>query len=163
MEQKIKIKDNTKGEILGIAGGNYRIIISGKETNGSYAVIEMVVPPNGGPPPHSHPETQEMFYVLEGQFEFKTEVGKQIVDEGGFVNIPFGGAIHCFKNSSEKAGRLLCTVVPAGLENYFKEIGQPAQLGQFVPVPEHTAERQAFIEEIDKKYGQKTYPRDYLG
>ncbi len=123
----------------------------------------MLVPPNGGPPPHSHPDAQEMFYVLHGQFEFKTEAGKQIVDEGGFVNIPFGGAIHCFKNSSEKTARLLCTVVPAGLENYFKEIGEPTQLGQFLPIPEHTAERIAFIKAIDEKYNQKTYPRDFLG
>lgn len=163
MEDSIKIKENTTGEILGIAGGNYRIIISGEETNGSYAVIEMLVPPNGGPPPHSHPDTQEMFYVLQGQFEFKTEAGKQIVDEGGFVNIPFGGAIHCFKNSSNQFAKLLCTVVPAGLENYFKEIGEPTQLGQFLPIPEHTAERVTFIKAIDEKYNQKTYPRDFLG
>ncbi len=39
MEDSIKIKDNTTGEILGIAGGSYRIIISGEETTGSYAVI----------------------------------------------------------------------------------------------------------------------------
>lgn len=162
MEQSIKIINNKTGETLGIAGGNYRIIISGEETNGNYAVIEMLVPPNGGPPPHSHPETQEMFYVVQGQFEFKTETGKQIVDEGGFINIPFGGAIHCFKNSSEKVGRLLCTVVPSGLENYFKEIGQPTALGQFLPIPEHTPEREALIKQVDKKYGQQTYPRDFL-
>ena len=102
MEHTIKIIHSETGETLGIAGGNYRIIISGAETNGNYAVIEMLVPPNGGPPPHSHPDTQEMFYVVEGEFEFKTATGKQIVDKGGFVNIPFGGAIHCFKNSSDK-------------------------------------------------------------
>lgn len=162
MEQSIKIINNKTGETLGIAGGNYRIIISGEETNGNYAVIEMLVPPNGGPPPHSHPETQEMFYVVQGQFEFKTETGKQIVDEGGFINIPFGGAIHCFKNSSAKVGRLLCTVFPSGLENYFKEIGQPTALGQFHPIPEHTPEREALIKQVDKKYGQQTYPRDFL-
>lgn len=162
MEHDIKIKSNSAGEILGIAGGNYRIIISGEETNGSYAVIEMLVPPGGGPPPHSHSEIQEMFYVLQGQVEFKTETGMQIVNEGSLVNIPFGGAIHCFKNMSEKTVRLLCTVVPAGLENYFKEIGQPTQFGQFLPMPEHTPERESFVNEIDKKYGQKTYPRDFL-
>jgi quercetin dioxygenase-like cupin family protein len=162
MKQNIKIKSNTEGKILGIAGGNYRILISGEETNGNYAVIEMLVPPNGGPSPHSHPETQEMFYVVEGQFEFKTVGGKQIVDEGGFVNIPFGGAIHCFKNATDKVAKLLCTVVPAGLENYFNEIGQPTQLGQFLPIPELTSERIDFIKKIDEKYGQKTYPRDFL-
>ena len=162
MEQNIKIKSSKEGDVLGIAGGNYRILISGEETNGNYAVIEMLVPPNGGPSPHSHPETQEIFYVVEGQFEFKTETGKQIVDKGGFVNIPFGGAIHCFKNSTDVVAKLLCTVIPAGLDNYFKEIGQPTQLGQFLPIPELTSERIDFIKKIDEKYGQKTYPRDFL-
>ncbi len=162
MKQDIKIKNNSESEFLGIAGGNYRLIISGEETNGNYAVFEMLVPPNSGPPPHSHPDTQEMFYILDGQFEFKTETGNQVVGEGGFVNIPFGGAIHCFKNSSNQFSKLLCTVVPAGLENYFKEIGQPVQKGQFLPIPENTLERIAFIKTIDEKYNQKTFPRDYF-
>ena len=34
---------------------------------------------------------------MEGELEFKTEGGKSILKEGGFVNIPLGGAIHCFK------------------------------------------------------------------
>lgn len=31
------------GEIYAVAGGNYRILISGEETDGEYAVIEMAV------------------------------------------------------------------------------------------------------------------------
>ena len=77
MKENITMKSNTEGEILGVAGGNYRIIISGEETNGNYAVIEMLVPPGGGPLPHSHPGTQELFFLIEGELEFKTEAGKQ--------------------------------------------------------------------------------------
>lgn len=163
MESSISIINKNEGKLLAVAGGNYRIIISGKETNGNYAVIEMVVPPGGGPPPHSHPNTQEMFHVLEGEVEFKTETGKLIVSKDGFVNIPLGGAIHCFKNMSEKYARLLCTVVPAGLENLFGEIGTPALPGQILPIPELTEKRKEFLKEIDQKYGQKTYPADFLG
>jgi quercetin dioxygenase-like cupin family protein len=163
MESNISIINKNEGKLLAVAGGNYRIIISGEETNGNYAVIEMVVPPGCGPPPHSHPQIQEMFHVLEGELEFKTEAGKQIVSRDGFVNIPLGGAIHCFKNTSENYARLLCTVVPAGLENLFGEIGTPALPGQFLPVPELTEKRKEFLKEIDLKYGQKTYPPDFLG
>lgn len=162
MSAAVKIINKNQGTILGVAGGNYRIIISGAHTNGNYAVIEMIVPPGGGPPPHSHPDVQEMFHVLEGEVEFKTETGRQIVEQDGFVNIPFGGAIHCFKNVSEKNARLLCTVVPAGLENLFHEIGTPALPGDFFPVTETTEARKAFIKALDLKYGQKTYPRDFL-
>lgn len=163
MDSTISIINKNEGKLLGVAGGNYRIIISGEETNGNYAVIEMIVPPGGGPSPHAHPNTQEIFHVLEGEVEFKTEAGKQIVGKDGFVNIPFGGAIHCFKNTSEKYARLLCTVVPAGLENLFSEIGTPALPDQFLPVPELTEKRKEFLREMDLKYGQKTYPPDFLG
>ncbi|CAH0310177.1 MULTISPECIES: cupin domain-containing protein [unclassified Pedobacter] len=102
-----------------------------------------------------------MFHVLEGEVEFKTENGKQIVSKDGFVNIPLGGAIHCFKNTSEKPARLLCTVVPAGLENLFQEIGVPVLPGQTLPIPELTEERKAFLNEMDLKYNQQTYPKDF--
>ena len=163
MDSNISIINKNEGKLLAVAGGNYRIIISGEQTGDNYAVIEMVVPPGGGPPPHSHPNIQEMFHVLEGEVEFKTEAGKQMVSKDGFVNIPFGGSIHCFKNTSEKYARLLCTVVPAGLENLFEEIGTPVLPGQILPAPELTEERKAFLKEIDQKYGQKTYPIDFLG
>ena len=162
MEANIQIINKNEGAFFGIAGGNYRIIISGAQTNGHYAVIEMTVPPGGGPPPHAHPDTQEMFHVLEGEVEFKTEQGKQTVAKDGFVNIPLGGAIHCFKNTSEKPARLLCTVVPAGLENLFQEIGTPVLAGQTVPIPELTEERKQFLKEMDLKYKQQTYPPDFL-
>jgi len=163
MKPNIQIIDKNEGEFLGIAGGNYRIIISGKQTNGNYAVIEMTVPPGGGPPPHAHPDTQEMFHVLEGEVEFKTEAGKQTVTKDGFVNIPFGGAIHCFKNTSDQDARLLCTVVPAGLEALFQEIGVPVLPGERPPIPELTEERKQLLKEMDLKYNQKTYPMDFLG
>jgi len=162
MGSNIKIINKNEGEYLGIAGGNYRIIISGEQTSGNYAVIEMTVPPGGGPPPHAHPDIQEMFHVLEGEVEFKTENGKQIVSKDGFVNIPLGGAIHCFKNTSEKPACLLCTVVPAGLENLFQEIGTPVLPGQTLPIPELTEERKAFLKEMDLKYNQQTYPIGFL-
>ncbi|WP_285058154.1 cupin domain-containing protein [Pedobacter ginsengisoli] len=163
MDSNVSIITSDKGERLAIAGGNYRVIISGEQTSNNYAVIEMIVPPGGGPPPHSHPDIQEMFHVLEGEVEFKTEAGKQTLQKDGFVNIPLGGAIHCFKNNSKEYVRLLCTVVPAGLEKLFKEIGTPVGPGEMLPMPEMTEERKQLLKEMDIKYNQKTYPPDFLG
>jgi quercetin dioxygenase-like cupin family protein len=162
MGSEIKIIEKEEGKRLGVAGGNYRIVVSGEETNNTYAVIEMTVPPGGGPPPHSHPNTQETFYVLEGEVEFKTENGKSIVSKGGFVTIPFGGDIHCFKNTSNSLAILLCTVMPAGLEKIFEAIGQPAGKDEFFPIPELTEERKKLLQHLDETHGQKTYPGNYL-
>lgn len=162
MHSNITIIGHEEGKTLGVAGGNYRIIVPGEATGNNYAVIEMVVPPGGGPPPHSHPLTQEMFYVLEGEVTFKTETGKAVVTAGGFINIPLGGAIHCFTNTSDATARLLCTVVPAGLEKVFEAIGVPAAPGTFLPVPELTEERRKLLAALDEAHHQETYPKNYL-
>src|ERR1700743_3347408 len=135
MRTNITIRTTGEGETLNIAGGKYRVLISGEETGGNYAVIEMNVPPGGGPAPHAHPEMQEMFYVAEGEVEFRTETStssvqagasvlRQTVGKGGFINIPLGAGVHAFKNISHQPAKLLCTVVPPGLEVMFKEISQ---------------------------------------
>lgn len=162
MELGIEIIKNDDGQILGVAGGNYRIIVSGDKTDNKYAVIEMIVPPGGGPPPHSHPDTHETFYVLEGEVEFQTEQGKSTVGAGGFITIPLGGAIHCFTNTSKSVAKLLCTVMPAGLEKVFELVGAPVGVGEFAPIPELTEDRRELMARIDRQYGQKTYPKGYL-
>lgn len=162
MDNRISIITADEGERFGVAGGNYRIIISGAETGGNYAVIEMIVPPGGGPPPHAHPDIQEMFHVLEGEVEFRTESGKQTLTRDGFVNIPLGGAIHSFKNVSKNEARLLCTVVPAGLEELFREIGTPVAAGEMPQVLAFTDERKQLLKAMDLKYNQRTYPSDFL-
>jgi len=39
---------------LGIVGDTYTIPLSGDDTDGRYCLIDMHVPPGGGPPPHRH-------------------------------------------------------------------------------------------------------------
>jgi quercetin dioxygenase-like cupin family protein len=78
MSKDIITVDNNEGENLSVVGDSYRIIISGEQTNNKYAVIDMMIPPKGGPGPHAHKDIQEMFYVVEGEIEFKTESGKYI-------------------------------------------------------------------------------------
>jgi len=86
-----------------VVGDSYRVVITGKETEGAYAVIDMLVPPNGGPGPHAHTAFQESFHVLEGEIEVKTENGTYTAGKGSFVNIPLGGLIHCFKTKQIKS------------------------------------------------------------
>ncbi|MFA6246757.1 MAG: cupin domain-containing protein [Mucilaginibacter sp.] len=151
------------GDNLSVAGGIYRILVSGKQTNGAFAVIEMSVPAGGGPGPHAHAGFQESFYVIEGEVEVKTEETTFTATKGAFVNIPLGGMVHCFKNKSANLAKLLCTVVPAGLEEMFMEIGKPVKAGEFIapqPMDEETLKK--FIA-IAEKHGQKLFPPDYLG
>ena len=163
MIDNIRTVNGDQGEILSVVGDNYRIIVSGEQTQGEYAVIDMLVPPGGGPGPHSHAEIEELFYVVDGEIEFKTEAGKYIAKKGSFVNIPKGGEVHCFKNVSNTTAHLLCTVIPSGLDAFFKEVGVAVGLGVFLPPPVMSKEEMGKIVGLAEKYGQKLYPPDYLG
>src|SRR6202044_639710 len=51
---------------FGLVGDTYTVLVSGEDTAGKYTLIDMHVPPGGGPPPHRH-DFEEMFTVLEGE------------------------------------------------------------------------------------------------
>ncbi len=155
--------DAQDGQVLSVVGDTYRLVITGEQTGGAYAAIEMFVPPGGGPGPHSHAGLQESFYILDGEIEVKTEAGAYIARPGAFVNIPLGGIVHSFKNKSETNAHLWCVVIPAGLEKFFEEIGALVTLGAFLPPPPMGPEEQQRLTQIAEKYGQKLYPPDYLG
>ena len=151
---------------LSIAGGTYRILVSGRETEGAFATIEMLVPPGGGPGPHSHANFQESFYVIDG-VEVKSEVDNSEVStytasKGAFIVIPKGGVVHCFKNKTDKPALLLCVVVPSGLEEMFEEMGKPVAPGTVAEPPPMDAAAMEKVKAIAEKYGQKLYPPDYL-
>ncbi|QDW25263.1 cupin domain-containing protein [Pedobacter sp. KBS0701] len=152
----------TGGEILSVAGGNYRILVSGKQTNGAFSTIEMLVPPQNGPGPHSHADFYESFYIIDGEVEVHSEAGSYAAKKGSFVVVPKGGIVHYFKNVSDKMAQLLCTVVPAGLEEFFEEIGEPAAAGELLPPPAMNAESIKNLQAIALKYGQVVYPPNFL-
>lgn len=157
----IAVNEN-QGQSLSVVGDTYRIIISGKQTGGAYAVIDMMVPPGGGPGPHAHADIQELFYIVDGEIEFKTEAGKYIAKKGSFVNIPKGGEVHAFKNAGTAMAHMLCTVIPAGLDEFFSEIGTPVEAGTFLPPPAFDEKELTRLKGFAEKHGQKLYPPDYL-
>jgi quercetin dioxygenase-like cupin family protein len=108
---------------IGLAGDTYTILLTGKDTAGRYCLIDMFVPPGGGPPPHRH-DFEEMFTILEGEIEFAFRGAKSVVRTGETVNIP-ANAPHAFRNRSERPARLLCVCSPAGQEEFFMAVGVP--------------------------------------
>jgi len=150
------------GQILSVMGDTYRIVITGEQTESAYAVIDMLVPPQGGPGPHAHTGFEESFYVIDGEVEVTTEYETYTAKKGSFVNIPLGGLVHCFKNTTNAVAHLWCVVVPAGLEDLFIEIGKPVSPGTFLPPPQMTGEELEKLKDVVEKHGQKIYPPDYL-
>jgi quercetin dioxygenase-like cupin family protein len=128
---------------IAVVGDTYTILLSGADTGGRYALIDMAVPHCGGPGPHRH-DFEEMFHLLEGEIEFTFRGEKRRVTAGMTVNIP-ANAPHFFTNIEGKAARMLCLTAPAGQEEFFKAIGTPVA-SRDTPAPEMTPEdKEAFM------------------
>jgi quercetin dioxygenase-like cupin family protein len=110
-------------EHLGVVGDTYTILVAGSDTGGRYTLIDMHVPPGGGPPPHRH-DFEEMFSILDGEIEFTFRGELTVAHAGETVNVP-ANAPHVFTNASDRPARLLCLCSPAGQEDFFREIGVP--------------------------------------
>jgi quercetin dioxygenase-like cupin family protein len=108
---------------IGLVGDTYTVTVSGEATNGRFCVIDMHVPPGGGPPPHRH-DFEETFIVLEGEIEATFRGKKSNIRAGETVHIP-ANAPHQFRNLSVEPARLLCICSPAGQERFFQEAGVP--------------------------------------
>ena len=137
--------------VYSVVGDRYVFLVTGAQTGGAYAVFEAFVPPGSGSPPHVHHREDEAFHVISGEFEFNV-AGKPIrLGPGeslyGKRDIP-----HNFKNVGATPGVLLFTVTPAGLEEYFAEVGTELPSRDSDPIPP-TQEDIAKLIEAAPKYG----------
>ncbi len=108
---------------IGVVGDTYTILLTGDDTAGRYCLIDMHVPPGGGPPPHRH-DFEEMFTLLEGEIEVTFRGVKSVVRAGETANIP-ANAPHQFQNKTDRPVRLLCLCSPSGQEEFFQAVGVP--------------------------------------
>ena len=113
-----------EGDAFSAVGDVYRVLASGHQTGGVYALSEIRVSPNNGPPPHIHSREDECFFVLEGEIEFQVGDERITARPGTFIQGPRGIA-HSFKNNTRLPARILGFVTPAGFENFLKEFAQP--------------------------------------
>jgi quercetin dioxygenase-like cupin family protein len=127
---------------LGVVGDTYTILLSGADTNGRYCLVDMHVPPGGGPPPHRH-DFEESFTVLEGEIEATFRGKKSAVRTGQTIHIP-ANAPHAFINASQQPARLLCICAPAGQDEFFLAIGVPLA-ARTTPAPKPDQATQAAL------------------
>ena len=72
---------------IGLVGDTYTITVSGEDTAGRFCVIDMHIPPGGGPAPHRH-DFEETFILLDGEMEATFRGKKSVVRAGDTINIP---------------------------------------------------------------------------
>jgi quercetin dioxygenase-like cupin family protein len=127
---------------LGVVGDTYTILLGGADTAGRLCLIDMHIPPGGGPPPHRH-DFEETFSLLEGELEFTFRGAASVARAGETVHIP-ANAPHQFRNVSRRPARLLCLCSPAGQEELFAAVGVPVATRTTPPPPPDPAAIAAF-------------------
>ena len=105
--------DRPTAQHIGLVGDTYTILVAGKDTGDRFCVIDMHVPPGGGPPPHRH-DFEETFVLLEGEMAVTFRGEKFVVRAGDTINVP-ANAPHQFHNSSAGPVRMICICAPRGM------------------------------------------------
>ncbi len=131
-------------------------LITGEETGGAFFLSEISVPPNAGPPPHIHSREDESFQILEGTLVIQVGGRAISASPGDFVFLP-RGVLHTFRNTGAVNAKALVITTPAGLENYFKEVFDPAADRSETPPPP-TPAMLARAKAVAPKYGLELLP-----
>jgi quercetin dioxygenase-like cupin family protein len=118
-----KIVPPGSGRVLNVLGDNQTLRLTGAETGGTFALVELNNPPGVGIPMHLHKNEEEMFHVLEGEMEFTVADKSVIATAGTTVFLP-RDVPHEFKVVGEVPAKALVTVVPAGIEDMFQELSE---------------------------------------
>ena len=113
-----------EGEAHWLLGMLEIVKISGADTNGEYGLLEVTVRKGEGSPWHIHPEEDEWFYVLEGEFTVYVGERRLALPAGAFAFGP-KGVPHTFIGETEGA-KALIGFQPFQFEGFLNEVGEPA-------------------------------------
>jgi quercetin dioxygenase-like cupin family protein len=141
-----------EGEALWFNGGLGVLRATGDQTQGRYAVMELLAPKGFASPLHIHRREDELFVVLSG--EVRVQHGEAVIEAvaGSVVYGPRDVA-HAFHVDSAEA-RLLLFFGPAGVEGFFREGGKPAGSLGLPPADEQFLDKQA-LKEIASRHDQE--------
>src|SRR4051795_7381981 len=98
--------------------------ISGADTGGEFGLIEVTVRAGEGSPWHVHPDEDEWFYVLEGEFTVYVGDRRLSLTPGSFAFGP-KGVPHTFFGETDGAKPLI-GFQPFLFEGFLHEVGEPA-------------------------------------
>ena len=118
-------------------------LAEGKDTDGRFALTEALAPKGAEPPPHTHAREDEAYYILEG--EITVRVGGQTIEAGpgDYVWLP-RGIQHGIECKTPQV-RMLVFITPAGLEEAFKQVSEPAHGPTLPPPPEGPPDLQGIL------------------
>lgn len=100
------------GALYDALGVPVRVRAGKADTSGAVAVIEVEFPPGVDFPTHVHRQSDEAFYVLEGEVTAILGDTSEVVRAGSFALAP-RGILHGFSNQGAEAAKVLAWQWPA--------------------------------------------------
>ena len=131
-------------------------LAEGKDTDGRFSLVDVVAPKGTEPPPtHSLTRRRSLLH-LGGRVHLP---GRRADHRGGAGRLRAPAARHPARPAAEEPceGRALIVITPAGLEEAFKQVSEPARAPTLPPPPEEPPN----IEEIlglFREYGVEFAP-----
>lgn len=126
---KLPIVDEKNIEALDLPGRALRWVVTQENTNAQHCsmCVIQIAPGETVRPAHSHPNGEEIIYIMQGSGRVMIEGVVEPVKQGCAVLFP-QGAIHMLQNSGREEMKVACFFAPAtSLENYkfFEDIEFP--------------------------------------
>jgi mannose-6-phosphate isomerase-like protein (cupin superfamily) len=122
--------DRDEGERLQF-GDAVVLLRTTSERSGGAVTIWEELPPLLDTPPHVHANEDELFYIIDGEHEFRCGQQQFRVGPGAFLHLP-RGVPHAHRRIVPGTGRFLVITTPGGFEGFFRllaEAHRAAELG----------------------------------
>jgi quercetin dioxygenase-like cupin family protein len=125
----LPIIDETTVEELDLPGRHLRWVVTNDNTGAQYCTMAVirVAPGSRVRPAHSHPNGEEIIYIINGHGRVLIDGKVEPVKAGCAVLFP-KGKIHMLENQSDEEMKVACFFAPAtSLENYkfFEDVDFP--------------------------------------
>jgi mannose-6-phosphate isomerase-like protein (cupin superfamily) len=124
-------------------------LVERKDTEGAFSLLEATLAPGNEPPPHVHSREDELFYVLEGEFDVYVGEEALKVKTGECIILPKFKP-HAFVIRSPRL-RVLILYTPGGVEEAFRRMSSPAQ--NLEPPAEAVTYSMSDLEQTARRFG----------
>jgi mannose-6-phosphate isomerase-like protein (cupin superfamily) len=97
--------------------------VSSASTHGEYCAFEFVTLPGEGVPLHVHAREDELYYILEGEYEIQCD-GRVFTAQSGAMAVLPRSIPHAFRNPTEMPARALTVFIPGGFDTFIEELNK---------------------------------------
>lgn len=119
-KNKLPIVDEKSIEALDLPGRALRWVVTQENTNAQHCTmcVIQVAPGETVRPAHSHPNGEEIIYIVQGSGRVMIDGVVEPVKQGCAVLFP-RGAVHMLQNSGKEEMKVACFFAPpTNLDNY---------------------------------------------